>query len=95
VRQVVKLPAYRRLLAAYTLNELGFSVGSLALAVLVYHRTGSAIGAMGFFLCAQAVPALFAPALIARLDRRRLRVVLPSLYAIETILFGALAGDER
>ena len=53
---VLKLPAYRRLLAAYTLNELAWSVGSLALAVLVYRRTGSAIGAMGFFLCSQFVP---------------------------------------
>ncbi|HWE33821.1 MAG TPA: MFS transporter [Solirubrobacteraceae bacterium] len=92
MRTVLKLPAYRRLLAAYTLNELAFSVGSLALAVLVYHRTGSAIGAMGFFLCAQAAPALFAPALVARLDRGRLRVVLPALYATEAGLFGALAA---
>ncbi len=92
MRTVVKLPAYRRLLAAYTLNELAFSVGSLALAVLVYHRTGSAIGAMGFFLCAQAAPALFAPALVGRLDGGRLQVVLPALYGTEAVLFGALAA---
>ncbi len=79
------------MLAAYTLNELAFSVGSLALAVLVYHRTGSAIGAMGFFLCAQAAPALLAPSVIARIDRAEVRVVLPALYATEAVLFGALA----
>jgi MFS family permease len=80
------------LLAAYTLNELAFSVGSLALAVLVYRRTGSAIGAMGFFLCAQAAPALLAPSVIARIDRAEVRVVLPALYATEAVLFGALAA---
>ncbi len=91
MRQVLKLPAYRRLLVAYTLNELGWSVGSLALAVLVYRRTGSAVGAMAFFLCSQFVPALFAPALIARVDQRPPRVVLPALYALEAIAFAALA----
>jgi MFS family permease len=91
VRQVLKLPAYRRLLAAYALNELAWSVGSLALAVLVYRRTGSAIGAMAFFLCSQAVPALISPALIARIDRRPPRVVLPVLYALEAVAFGLLA----
>jgi MFS family permease len=88
----MKLAAYRRLLAAYSLNELAFSVGSLALAVLVYRGTGSAIGAMGFFLCAQAAPALFAPALVGRLDGGRLQVVLPALYGTEAGLFGALAA---
>jgi hypothetical protein len=91
VRQVLKLPAYRRLLVAYALNELGWSVGSLALAILVYRRTGSAVGAMGFFLCSQFVPALFAPALIARLDRGAPRFVLPALYALEAVAFAALA----
>jgi predicted MFS family arabinose efflux permease len=91
VRSVLRLPAYRRLLAAYTLNELALSVGSLALAVLVYRRTGSAIGAMGFFLCAQVAPAPLAPWLVARLDRSLPRKVLPALYLIEAVLFIALA----
>jgi predicted MFS family arabinose efflux permease len=91
VRQVLKLAAYRRLLAAYTLNELAWSVGSVALAVLVYRRTGSAIGAMGFFLCSQFVPALIAPALVARLDRLAPRTVLPALYSFEALAFAALA----
>src|ERR1039457_2482315 len=70
VKRVLRLPAYRRLLAAYTLNELAWSVGSLALAVLVYRRTGSAVGAMAFFLCSQFFPALISPAVVARLDQR-------------------------
>ncbi len=91
MRAVLKLPAYRRLLAAYTLNEMAVSVGSLALAVLVYRRTGSAVGAMGFFLCAQFAPAPLAPWLVSRLDRSPARKVLPALYAAEAVLFAVLA----
>jgi MFS family permease len=83
VSRVLKLPAYRRLLAAYTLNELAWGVGSVALALLVFRRTGSAVGAMGFFLCAQFVPALVSPLLVARLDQRSARHVLPALYLLE------------
>jgi hypothetical protein len=92
VRQVLSLPAYRRLLAAYALNELALSIGSLALAVLVYRRTGSAFGAAAFFLSSQFVPALLAPALVARIDQRSVRVLLPALYGLEALVFVALAG---
>src|SRR5207302_6524562 len=70
VRRVLGLPAYRRLLAAYTLNEVAYSIGSLALAVLVYNRTGSALAAAGYFLCAMFGPALVSPVVVARLDQR-------------------------
>lgn len=89
--KVLKLPAYRRLLVAYTINELAWSLGPLALAVLVYHRTGSAVGAMAFFLCSQFVPALFSPMLVARLDQRSPRRVLSALYGLESIAFLILA----
>jgi predicted MFS family arabinose efflux permease len=84
---VLKLPAYRRLLAAYTLNELAYSIGSLALAVLVYERTGSALAAAGYFLCAMFVPALVSPVVVARLDQRSSRSVLVALYALEAAVF--------
>jgi predicted MFS family arabinose efflux permease len=91
MRRVLSIATYRRLLIAYTLNELAWSIGSLALAILVYRRTGSAVGSMGFFLCSQFVPALLSPALVARLDRHVARRVLTTLYAFEALLFGALA----
>ena len=53
MKPVLRIPAYRRLLAAYALNELAFMVGSVALALLVYGRTHSALGAAAFFLFAQ------------------------------------------
>jgi Transmembrane secretion effector len=91
VRQVLTLRAYRRLLAAYTLNELAWSIGSLTLALLVYRRTGSAVGAMAYFLSAQFIPALIAPALVARFDQRGARRVLPVLYGLEALAFLLLA----
>ncbi len=91
MKQALSLPLFRRLLAAFALNELAWSVGTLALAVLVYRRTGSALGSTGFFLCSQVLPALLSPALVARLDRFSPARTLPVLYALEAILFGTLA----
>ena len=91
MKRVLRIPAYRRLLAAYALNELAWSVGTLALAVLVYRRTGSVIGSSAFFLCSQFIPALISPAVVARIDQREPRRVLPVLYALEGVLFLLLA----
>jgi predicted MFS family arabinose efflux permease len=92
VRKSLKLPAYRRLLTAYTLNELAWSIGSVTLALFVYRQTGSAIGATAFFLCSLFVPALIAPALVARVDVVAPRWILPALYSLEAVLFAALAA---
>lgn len=91
MRRVLKIAAYRRLLAAYTLNELAFMVGSVALALLVFRRTGSALGATAFFLFSQFVPALIAPMVVARVDQRRAGLVLPILYWFEGVVFLVLA----
>jgi Major Facilitator Superfamily len=88
---VLRIPAFRRLLSAYVLNELAWSVGTLALALLVYRRTGSAIGSTGFFLCSQVAPALLSPPLVAKLDRLAPNRLLPALYGLEAVLFGILA----
>ncbi|MGA2012520.1 MAG: MFS transporter [Solirubrobacteraceae bacterium] len=90
MRELLRIPVFRRLLAAFALNELAWSVGTLALAVLVYRRTGSALGSTGFFLCSQVVPAVLSPPLVARLDRMPPARVLPAMYALEAVLFGVL-----
>lgn len=92
MRRVLELSAFRRLLAGAVVNELAFSVGSVALALLVYRRTGSAIGAMGFFLCAEFVPAFASPFVVARVDHRSAREVLALLYTLEGLLFLILAA---
>ncbi|MDQ2896872.1 MAG: MFS transporter [Actinomycetota bacterium] len=91
MRQVVGVPAFGRLLAAYGLNELTWSFGTIALAVLVYRRTGSALGTTAFFLCSQFAPALVSPLMVARLTGVDHRRVLRFLYGLEAALFGLLA----
>jgi MFS family permease len=91
MRRLFQIPPYRHLLLAYGLNELAWSVGTLALAVLVYQRTGSALGSAAFFLCSQIVPALLTPGVVSRVDQRDTRVLLVGLYLLEGILFGLLA----
>ena len=90
MRAVLRLSSYRRLVAAYALNELAWSVATLALALVVYGRTGSAVGATVFFLSSQFVPAVVSPALVARLDRLAASRVLAVLYALQALAFLAL-----
>ncbi len=91
MRPLLRLPGFTRLVTAYTINHLAWAVGTLALAVLVYRRTGSALGSAAFFLCSQALPAIVSPPIVARLDRLSPRVILPVLYWLEAVLFGVLA----
>src|SRR3954470_24561199 len=82
---------FGRLLSSYTLNELGDSVGLVALAVLVYDRTEAVAPTTAFFFAAKFLPALLAPLLTARIDQLALRRSLPALYVVEALAFAALA----
>jgi MFS family permease len=82
---------FGRLLSSYTLNELGDSVGLVALAVLVYDRTEAVAPTTAFFFAAKFLPALLAPLLTARIDQLALRRSLPALYTLEALAFAALA----
>jgi predicted MFS family arabinose efflux permease len=82
---------FSRLLASYTVNELGDAVGIVALAILVYDRTQAVAPTAAFFIAAKFLPALMAPALTARLDQISLRRSLPGLYLVEAAAFAALA----
>jgi hypothetical protein len=86
----LQVPAFRRLAASYTLNELGWGFGTVALAVLVFEQTGSALATTLLFLATTFAPAVLAPALTARLDRLPVRRALPGLYLLEAALFAAL-----
>src|ERR687897_3561496 len=87
----VAVRPFSRLLSSYTLNELGDSVGIVALAILVYDRTEAVAPTAAFFVAAKFLPALVAPALTARLDQGALRRSLPGLYLLEALTFAALA----
>jgi predicted MFS family arabinose efflux permease len=82
---------FGRLLATYTVNEIGDSVGVVALAVLVYDRTQAVAPTAAIFLAAKFLPALLAPLLTARVDQLPLRRILPGLYILEAAVFAALA----
>jgi hypothetical protein len=87
----LRLAAFRRLATTYTLNELCWSFGTIALAVAVFDRTGSALATTLLFLATTFLPALVAPALTARLDQIPARRALPALYLTEAGLFAAIA----
>ena len=91
MRRVLELPAFRRLLGVSMIDQLAASSGAVALALLVYRRTGSALGATAFFLCAEFGPGLVSPALVARVDQMPVRRVIPALYLTEVLVFVALA----
>jgi MFS family permease len=82
---------FGRLLVSYTLNELGDSVGIVALAILVFDRTGDIAATSAFFLVGKFLPALLAPAVTARVDQTALRRALPGIYVGEALAFVALA----
>jgi MFS family permease len=87
----LRVPAFGRLLFGYTLNSFGDYVGLVALAVLVYAETGSAMATTALFIAGQFLPAFAAPAATARVDQLPLRAVLPSIYLTEAVIFGVLA----
>jgi MFS family permease len=87
----LRRPAFRRLALSYAVNELGDWMGIVALSVLVYDRTGSALATAVLFLGTGFVPAVLAPVLVVRVERPPPRFVLPVLYAGEAAAFGGLA----
>ena len=82
---------FGRLLGSYTVNELGDTVGVIALALLVYDETGTAIATAALFTAAKFIPAFIAPGLTARLDQLDLRRTLSAIYLAEALVFGVLA----
>lgn len=87
----LRYPLFRRLATTYAVNELGDWMGIVALAVLVFDRTGSALATTGLFLGTRFLPALLAPGLVAKLEQPPPRFALPILYCGETAAFGGLA----
>ena len=68
MRSPLRDPVFRRLALAYSVNELGNWLGDVALAVVVYDRTRSALATAALFLAARFVPAALAPIVVARLE---------------------------
>jgi MFS family permease len=87
----LRRPAFRRLAISYAVNEMGDWLGIVALSVLVFELTESAMASAALFIGTGFLPALLTPFLVARLERPPPRFVLPTIYAAEAAAFGALA----
>jgi len=81
----------RRILFAYTVNELGTWFGYVALALSIYDHTHSAFATAGLFLARGLLPALCAPMLVARVERSSRGSILASLFLLEAIATVGLA----
>ena len=82
---------FRPLVVAFSVNEIGDWMGSVALAILVFDQTGSAMATAGLFMATQFLPAFLAPPLVARLELLRSGRALPWVYASEAAVFALLA----
>ena len=87
----LRRPLFRRLAASYAVNELGDWMGIIALSVLVFDQTDSALATAALFLGTRFLPALFAPVLVAHAERPPPRYALPVIYCGEAAAFGGLA----
>ncbi len=87
----LRRPAFRRLATTYAINELGDWMGIVALSVLVFEKTDSALATTALFLGTRFLPALLAPLLVTRSERPPPRFVLPVIYCGEAAAFGVLA----
>ena len=87
----LRVAAFGRLCSGYTLNSLGDCVGRLALAVLVYGKTGSAMATSALFIAGEFLPAFLAPPLTARVDQYPARASLTAIYLLEAAIFVGLA----
>lgn len=83
--------AFRRLAATYAINEFGDWMGIVALSVLVFEQTDSALATTGLFLGTRFLPALLAPILVTRGERPPPRYALPVIYCGEAAAFAGLA----
>ena len=81
----MRVRGFRSLVASYTINDAGDAIGLVALAILVFDRTGDALATSGLFVASKFVPALIAPLLAARLDQVSPRKVLFALYFVEAL----------
>ena len=85
-------PRLRRILLAYTVNQLGTWFGYFALSLGIYDHTHSALAVAGMFVAARGLPALLAPALVASTELFEGRGGLSRLYLVEAVAALGLAA---
>lgn len=82
----------RRILLAYTVNQLGTWFAYVALMLSVYDHTRSALAVAGLLVAGRLLPALLTPTLVAAVELSKRRGGLSRLYMLEGVVALALAG---
>ena len=94
-RDVLRIPAYRRLWLGQLVSEAGDGLTNLALLLLVNHLTGSTAAIAAMAICLAIPPltiGLFAGAYVDRADRRRIMLASDLLRSV-TVLGFVLVGS--
>src|SRR3954464_2799445 len=87
----LRVAGFKVLASGYSINELGNWLGDIALAVLVFDKTGSPAATALLFVGTRFVPALFSPLSATRVEALRPRLSLPLLYGADAVVFALLA----
>ncbi len=86
----LSLRPFRRLLFAYGVNAAGNYLGEVALALLVFAKTHDPLAVALLMVCAQLLPALVGPALVAAFQRAASTRLLWRLHLAEAVIVAAL-----
>jgi hypothetical protein len=82
----------RRILLAYTVNQLGTWFAYVALLLSVYDHTHSALAVAGLLVAGRLLPALLTPTLVTVVEMSKRRDGLSRLYMVEGLVAVALAA---
>jgi Transmembrane secretion effector len=91
VRSTLSSPRLRRIIAAYTVNRLGSWLGYVAIALVVFDHTHSALAVAALLVCAEALPAFVVPVLVAWVEASPRNIELSGLYFFEAVVTIAIA----
>ncbi|HLB20555.1 MAG TPA: hypothetical protein VK605_00475, partial [Solirubrobacteraceae bacterium] len=91
MRWLPRSPRLRRIVLAYTINRLGTWFGYVALSIVVFDHTHSAIAVAALLVGGQVLSAFLVPALVARVESSSAPSRLSALYLLEAVLTAALA----
>ena len=90
--RLLRHPQFRALAVTYGLSEIVDWLTTVALAVLVFDATHSAVITTVLFVASKFVPAFVAPACTARVDGISPRRTLPVLYTLQAVAFGGMTA---
>lgn len=94
VRSVLGVPEFRALLTASALSTLGDQVTRIAVAVLVFERTGSSFLSAATMACSYLVWLVLGPLLSSLADRWPRRRLMVACDAVRVVLIAALVVPD-